>query len=273
MKLFEIYKKANKYIVKFLGKKLFSFASNSKYRKLYKKRFKGLTKDEERYILETQFKRSFGYELNLTNPQSFNEKMQWLKLYYRDPLLTKCSDKVLVRDYIKELIGEEYLVKSLGIYDNPESIDFDNLPNKFVIKVNWGSGQNIIVTDKSKLDIEEAKQKLSEWMKPESNHYYNLLEWCYKDITPKIIIEEYIEEDVNKPVADYKFFCYNGDPKFMYIAVDSFNYKIMKINYYDSDFNKLPFIKHYPNTDYPIPKPKNWDKMLELSKITGEMNG
>lgn len=267
MKFFEIDEFAGKYTVKIFGKKVLSFACDLKYKKLYKNRFKGLTQAEEKYILETQFKRGFGYKLNLDNPQTFNEKMQWLKLYYREPLLTRCSDKALVRDYIRENVGEEYLVPSLGIYNNPDEIDFDKLPDKFVLKVNWGSGQNIIVKDKSKLNIEEAKEKLRNWMKPESNHYYNLLEWCYKDITPKIIIEEFIEEDVNKPVADYKFFCYNGEPKFMYVAVDSFNYKIMRINYYDCEFNKLPLIKHYPNTDYPLPKPKMWDKMLEVSRI------
>ena len=192
---------------------------------------------------------------------------QWLKLYYHNPLITKCSDKVLVRDYIEEKIGKEYLVPCLGVYNNSDEIDFEKLPQKFVLKVNWGSGQNIICTDKSQLDINTTKKKLAQWMQPQSNHYYDFLEWGYKDITPKIIAETYIEASANKPVSDYKFFCYHGQPKFMYIAVDSFNYNIMRINYYDCDFNKLPLVKHYPNTDYDIPKPKMWEKMLELSRI------
>lgn len=255
----------------FFGKKIFSYKTKklSKYDKIYAKRFNGLTIKEARYILEYQFKNMAGYDLNLDNPKTFNEKIQWLKLYYRDPLMTKCADKVAVRDYIKEKIGGKYLVPIIGIYDSVDDVNFDALPNKFVMKVNWGSGQNIIVTDKSKLNVTEAKQKLLKWMKLESNHYFNFLEWAYKDIKPKIIIEEFLEQN-NGYVYDYKFFCFNGEPKIMYIAVDSFDYSIMRINYYDIDFNKLDLVKHYPNTDNLLPKPKYWDQMVSFSKVLSE---
>lgn len=240
-----------------------------KYYLIYWNRFKGLTKEQERYILEKQFKWATGYKLNLDNPKSFNEKIQWLKLNYKNPLLTKCADKYAVREYVKEKIGEEYLIPLLGVWDSPDDIDFDALPNQFVLKVNWGSGQNIIVKDKSKLNIEEAKEKLRNWMKPECNHYWMGLEWCYKDIQPKIICEKYIEQ-IGGAVYDYKFFCYNGNPLNMYIAVDSYDYSIMCINYYDKDYNLLPFFKHYPNTEMPIKKPVFWDKMLELSRVLSQ---
>ena len=240
------------------------------YDEIYAKRFGNIKPAEIRYCLKEQFKRHLGYPLDLRHPKTFNEKLQWLKLHEHNPLITKCADKVAVRDYIKEKIGEEYLVPCLGVWDNPNDIDFDKLPNQFVLKVNWGSGQNIIVKDKTSLDITDVRNKLAAWMAPESNHYFAFFEWGYKDIKPKIICEKYIEESENKPVSDYKFFCYHGQPKYMYVAVDSFNYKRMRINYYDCDFNKLPLTRHYPNTDYDIPKPKKWDRMIELSKILSE---
>ena len=244
-----------------------SITQSPSFKSVYARRFKGLTEQEIRYCVEEQFKNYLGYPLNLDNPQTFNEKLQWLKLYYHDPLMTKCADKVAVRAYVKEKIGEGYLVPCLGVWDSPDAIDFDKLPNRFVLKVNWGSGQNIIVKDKSKLNVREAKEKLRDWMKPENNLYFRFFERAYKDIQPKIIAEKYIEESKNQPVSDYKFFCYHGDPKFMYVAVDSFNYDIMRVNYYDCDFNKLPLVKHYPNINEDIPKPKMWNKMIEISKV------
>ena len=175
MSLIQVQKSDNKINLYICNHKVFAIKHKSEYRKIYEKRFKGLTETEQRYILEQQFIRNTGYPLNLDNPQTFNEKIQWLKLYDHNPLMTICADKVAVRDYIKEKIGEEYLVPALGIYDKPEDIDFDKLPNRFVLKVNWGSGQNIIVKDKSALDIEAAKKQLAEWMKPENNHYYDFL--------------------------------------------------------------------------------------------------
>lgn len=269
MSIFEIERMADKYSIKFFGKRLFSFASNSKYKKLYKKRFRGLTKKEERYILEVQFERTTGYKLNLDNPKSFNEKIQWLKLYCRDSLMTKCADKVGVRDYVKEKIGEKYLVPIIGIYNSVDEIDFDALPKQFVAKVNWGSGQNIIVTDKSQLDINEVKQKLAEWMKPENNHYYNFLEWVYKDIQPKIIIEEYIQEA--EDLIDYKFFCYNSEPKNMFIVQNrKYGKDKMTVTFYDNNFNLLPFSRVYKYSREKIEKPKLWNEMLRISKILAE---
>lgn len=164
-------------VVYLFGKRVLSISNNKNYKKIYAKRFAGLTKEEKRYILEYQFERALGYKLDLDHPKSFNEKLQWLKLNYRNPLITKCADKYQIREYIKENLGEELLIPLLGVWDNVNDIDFNSLPNQFVLKVNWGSGQNIIVTDKSKLDIEDTKNKLSKWMKPENNHYFMGLEW------------------------------------------------------------------------------------------------
>lgn len=254
----------------FCGIKIFSYSkkqSISKFDRIYSHRFDGLTQDEMRYCLEEQFRRYAGYKLNLDQPQTFNEKLQWLKLYYhRHPnqLLTVCADKVAVRDYIAKKIGEEYLVPCLGVWDNPDDIDFDKLPDRFVLKVNWGSGQNIIVKDKSALDIADAREKLRQWMKPESNHYFAFFEWCYKDIKPKIIAEKYIEQ-MDGNLLDYKIFCNNGEPKFLFVAID--RGKDLRFNFYDLDFNKLPFKQHYENSDKKIKKPKHFDEMLRISRI------
>ena len=241
---------------------------NFKYQKIYKHRFdKNFSYDNQKYLLETQFKRYVGYKLDLENPRTFNEKIQWLKLNYKNPMVTKCADKYAVREYIKEKIGEEYLIPLLGVWDSPDEIDFDSLPKQFVLKVNWGSGQNIIVKDKSKLNIDETKEKLKNWMKPEANHYYDFLEWAYKDIQPKITCEKYVEQ-MNGSLIDYKFFCNWGEPKFLFLGIDRFI--DTKFNFYDLNWNLLPVKNHYDNCTRKIPRPKNYEKMLEISKILSQ---
>ena len=236
----------------------------SKLEKLLARKYDpNLSLDDKKYIIEHQFEQAVGYKPNIDNPKSFNEKLQWLKLYNEDPLLTKCADKYLVRDYVKEKIGEEYLIPLLGVWDSPDEIDFDKLPEQFVLKVNWGSGQNIIVKDKSKLDIKEAKAKLKEWLKPHSNHYYFGFEWCYKNIQPKIIAEKYIEQ-IDGNLLDYKIFCNNGNPSFLFVGID--RHKDLKFNFYDLDFNLLPFKQHYDVSNKKIPKPECFQEMLNVAK-------
>lgn len=270
MKFFEKKKEGRRRIFYICGKKVLSYKKKqTKYDRIYAKRFAGLTRKEERYILETQFERMAGYKLNLDNPKSFNEKIQWLKFNYRDPLMTKCADKVGVREYVKEKIGEEYLVPIIGVYGSVDEIDFDKLPEKFVAKVNWGSGQNIIVPDKSKLDVEDAKKKLRHWMKRESNHYYNFLEWVYKDIEPKIIVEEFL--DGVDDLVDYKYMCYNSEPKNMFLVQNrAKGHEKMTMNFFDKDFNLLPFKRLYKNSNEVVEKPELWGEMLRLSKILAE---
>lgn len=265
MKILDCHKIENKIEICFLGKKIFSYQFATKYDRIYAKRFDGLTRDEIRYCLEVQFERMVGYKLNLDAPRSFNEKIQWLKYNYRNPLMTQCADKIGVREYIKEKIGEQYLVPIIGIYNSVDEIDFDKLPNKFVAKVNWGSGQNIICSDKSKLNIKEAKKKLSKWMRPESNHYYNFFEWVYKDIKPQIIIEEFIEGQDS--LLDYKFMCYNGKPHNMFIVQNRHLGKNMNVTFYDDNFNVLPFNRGYKRISGENIKPDQWENMLRISKI------
>ena len=239
----------------------------SKYNRLYNKRFdRILTQEEIRYILAIQFKfklNNFSYNLNIDNPKTFNEKIQWLKLYYHDPLMTKCADKIEVREYIKEIIGEQYLVPCLGVYSSVDEIDFEKLPNKFALKVNWGSNQNIICRDKSNLNIDEAKIKLSNWLKREKNLYYKYFEWQYKDIKPKIICEQYI--DGAEDLRDYKFFCFNGKYKYLRIISRTKENRISNAGFYDRDLNKMPFVFN-TESDFgeEIPKINNYNKMIDL---------
>ena len=223
---------------------------------------------DKKYIIEHQFERAVGYKPNIDNPRSFNEKLQWLKLYNEDPLLTKCADKYLVREYVKEKIGEEYLIPLLGVWNSPDEIDFDKLPQQFVLKVNWGCGQNIIVKDKAKLNIEEAKAKLKEWLRPESNHYYANFEWCYKNIQPKIIAEQFIQQ-LNNDLYDYKFLSYNGKVKNLFVVSDRYNNKY--VDFYDTDWNKLPFERVWHNSPNGIIKPQNLQKLIGLTETLSKV--
>lgn len=217
-------------------------------------------------IIKLQFKYHLSYDLNLDNPKTFNEKIQWLKLYYHDPLITKCSDKYLAREYIKEKISDEYLIPLISVYDNAEDIDFNTLPNQFVLKLNWGSGQNIIVKDKNTLNIEETKNKLKYWMEFYNNHYYGSFEWSYKNITPKIVCEQYIEQfDGN--LYDYKIFCFNGEPQFFKVNIE--HIPVYKECFYDINWNKLDLITIASNSvlyEGDVEKPHCFDLMLEIAK-------
>ncbi len=223
---------------------------------------------EEKYAeyLKDWFYRCTGNELNLDNPQTFNEKIQWMKLYDSTPLKTQLADKYLVRDWVKEKIGEEYLIPLLGVWENFADIDFDKLPDKFVLKTNHGSAWNIIVTDKNKLNKQDAKRKFDEWL--HTNFAYKAgLELHYKNIKPLIIAEKYIETD-DGDLKDYKFLCFNGEVK--YIWVDKDRYSGHKRNLYDIDWNLLPqkisegrLWSNFKNCN----KPKNFEKMLEFAKI------
>lgn len=218
----------------------------------------------DKLFLKIKFKYHIGKKLNLKNPQTFNEKLQWLKLYDRNPLYTKLVDKYEVRKYIAETIGEEYLIPLIGIYNSIEEINWNSLPNKFVLKCTHGSGANIICSDKSKLDIEDAKIKLKKWM--QRNWYWYGREWPYKNVKPRIVCEKYMVDESGTELKDYKIFCFNGEPKL--IQVDYNRFSGHKRNLYDINWNYLPVSIKYPS--YPniiITKPKKLKEMLELARL------
>lgn len=202
--------------------------------------------------------------LNLDNPKTFNEKIQWLKLYDSTPIKTRLADKYLVRDWVKEKIGEEYLIPLLGVYDKFDDIDFAKLPKQFVIKCNHGCGYNIIVKDKSKLDLSDAKAKIDKWMN--ENFAFRVgFELHYRDIEPKIIIEKYIENKGTDDLYDYKFWCFNGKVEYIQFLSER-NLDGLKMAFYDKNWHKQKFVYSYPLDKKTIKKPDNLDVMIELAK-------
>lgn len=202
--------------------------------------------------------------INFKNPRTYNEKLNWLKLNDRNPKYIKLVDKYEVKKCVAEIIGNEYIIPTLGIWENFDEIDFDKLPNQFVLKCTHDSEGIVIVKDKSKLDAKEARQKIESALK--CNFFYIGREWPYKNIKPRIIAEEYMEDNTYKELKDYKFFCFNGIVKAMFIASDRGVDKT-KFDYYDTEFNHLDLIQHYPNSKNKIEKPINFEKMKELAQV------
>lgn len=201
-------------------------------------------------------------KLSLDNPQELNEKIQWLKVYYRPKILNQLVDKYAVRQYVIDTIGKGYLNRCYSVYDKVSEVDFDSLPDQFVLKGVHGSGFNMIVKDKSKLNKTAARLKMKKWLF--HNFYYKAgLEWAYKDVKPRIIAEEYLEEIDRGDLHDYKFFCFDGIPKFIHIDVDRFgNHQRL---FYDTQWNKLPY-KHYLPNDANLEKPDTLEHMLKVSE-------
>lgn len=205
-----------------------------------------------------------GYKLNLNNPQTFNEKLQWLKLNNRKPEMVKMVDKVDAKEYVASIIGEEYIIPTLGVYNSVDEIDFDKLPNQFVLKCTHDSGGIVICSDKSKLDIEAAKDKLSRGLKV--NYYYQNREWPYKQVKPRIIAEQYMVDESGYELKDYKFFCFDGEVKLLFIASDrGSKTEETKFDFFDTEFNHLPFLNGHPNSTKKIAKPKGFEKMKEIA--------
>lgn len=213
-------------------------------------------------FLQIKYRYKFNKKLDLKKPQTFNEKLQWLKLYDRNPEYTKMVDKYEAKKYVANIIGEEYIIPTLGVYDKFEDINFATLPNQFVIKCTHDSGGLIICKDKTKLNIKEARKKINKSLK--RNYFYTGREWPYKNVKPRIIAEQYMVDESGTELKDYKFFCFNGEPKLLFVAKD--RPYATKFNYYDMDFKKLPFKQHYKNFNDYIEKPKGFEKMIELSR-------
>jgi len=204
-----------------------------------------------------------GGKLNLKNPRSFNEKIQWLKVYERNPMYTILSDKYCVREYVSRKIGEQYLIPLIGVYDDVDDIPWDELPTKFVLKCNHASGTNIICKNRETLDIRDSIKKLKKWMR--TNYYWYSREWSYKNIKPKIVCEKYMVDESGVELKDYKIFCFHGEPKL--IQVDYNRFKGHKRNLYDISWNYIDVSIKYPNdSKVYIERPEKLEEMLELAK-------
>lgn len=221
--------------------------------------------DPKKYpaALKTWYEKVTGKPLNLENPQTFNEKIQWMKLYDSTPLKTRLADKYLVREWVADKIGEEYLIPLLGVWDTFDDIDFDTLPNQFVLKANHGSGWNVIVQDKAAFDKEDAKKKFDRWMKT-NFAYNNGLELHYRDIVPKIIAETYLE-NANGELSDYKCHCYSGKVEYIQCMTGRASHDTLREKIYNLEWEALPFVQNYPRYDGDIIKPLDISKMAELA--------
>ena len=214
--------------------------------------------------LKLLFKHRVGYKLNLDNPTTYNEKLQWLKLNDIHPEYTRMVDKVEAKEYVASIIGEKYIIPTLGIYNHVDDIDFDKLPQQFVLKCTHDSGGIVVCKDKSKLDIERAKAKLKKgWGQ---NYFKYNREYPYRDVKPRIIAEVYMEDEKTAELRDYKFFCFNGDVKALFIASDRMTPgEETKFDFFDAEYNHLPFINGHPNAKVKPEKPSQFELMKELA--------
>lgn len=208
--------------------------------------------------LERKFKQKLGYKLNLGNPRTFQEKLQWFKLYVRDPRTTRCADKYAVRDYVAEKIGEEHLVPLLGVYDSVEEIDISKLPKEFVFKPNHESGRVILCHNKDEINWRKKADVMQNWLR--ENYYYQTGEWQYKNIPPKILCEKMLHGDI----IDYKFFCFKGEPVIVSIIKDRENTKYFKDVFTDLQCNVLAAGKGNYGS---VIKPEHWEEMIGIAKI------
>lgn len=200
---------------------------------------------------------------NLENPKTFNEKLQWLKLNDIREEYAEMVDKSTAKDYVRQIIGDDYLIPTLGIWDNFDDINFDLLPNQFVLKTTHDSGGVVVVSDKSKLDIAAARRKLSKSLK--NNYFLQHREYPYKYIKPRIIAEQFMIDESAAELKDYKFFCFNGKCKMLFVATDR-SLGDVKFDFFDTEFNHLPFKQGHPWADKEITKPEGFDKMIELAE-------
>ena len=219
--------------------------------------------DPEKYLHKMFFRR-VGYPLNLDSPKTYNEKLQWLKLYWHLPLLTTLVDKYSVKDYVAKHIGGQYVIPTLGVWEDVNDIDWDSLPDQFVLKCTHDSGGLILCRDKNKLDIKAARKQLKKCLS--RNFYYSCFEWPYKYVKPRIIAEPYMSDSKSGALNDYKFFCFDGEVKALFIATER-NKKDteVKFDFFDEQFNHLPLRQGHPNSSLVIERPSCFETMKGLA--------
>lgn len=216
---------------------------------------------DDKIFLSKFFRRKTGYELNFEEPKTFNEKLQWLKVFNRKAEYTLFVDKYAVKKYVSEKIGKEYVVPLLGVWDSFDDINFDSLPKQFVLKCTHDSGSTVIVENKDLLDYTMTKDKLDSALG--INYYWLGREFPYKNVPRKIIAEKYMAPP--QEMVDYKLLCFNGVPKILFVCTERFEPDGLKVTFFDLDWNKLDFERHYPASSKVIARPKNLDLMIELA--------
>lgn len=218
---------------------------------------------DEKY-LKILYKLVFDKDLDLINPQTFNEKIQWLKINDRKEIYTKMVDKYEAKNYVADVIGKEYIIPTIGIYNKLSDIDLSKLPDKFVMKCTHDSGGLIICKDKKQLNFNKEKKKIAKSLK--RNFYYSGREWPYKNVKPRIIVEKYMEESDKKELKDYKLFCFNGIPQIVLVCSERYSSENMCETWFDMNWNLIDVVESGHRIDTTISKPKKFKEMIALSK-------
>jgi len=220
-----------------------------------------LIKNDELFIKWEYF---FGMKRfpDLEHPKTYNEKLNWMKLHHRRAEYTTMVDKAEVKAYVTGIIGEEHVIPTLGVWNTFDDVDFGSLPKQFVLKTTHDSGGVVIVKDKDSMDKKAAKRKLTKSLC--HNFYLEHREYPYKDVKPRIIAEKYMVDESGTELKDYKFFCFNGEPKMLFVATD--RPRDTHFDFFDIDFNHLPFEQGHPNTKKKIAKPEKFENMVMLSR-------
>lgn len=219
--------------------------------------------NDEQY-LKIVYRVRLGKRLNLSNPQTYNEKLQWLKLYNRQPKYTQMVDKYEVKTIVAKAIGEGYIIPTLGVWEHFDEIDFDQLPQQFVLKCTHDSGGLVVVKDKFKFNKDKARNKIEHCLK--HNFFWGMREWPYKGVKPRIIAEQYMEDEQTHELRDYKFFCFGGEVKALFIATERMKQgEETKFDFFDEEFHHLPFTNGHPNAEVLPKKPTCFDEMKMLA--------
>ena len=223
---------------------------------------------DETYI-KTIYRYIFGKKLNLEQPETYNEKLQWLKLYDRNPKYADLVDKYEVKQIVKEKVGEACLIPTIGVWERFEDIDFSIFPKAFVLKCTHDSGSVVICKDIATFDKQAAEKKLTHALK--RNYFFKSREYPYLNVKPRIIAESYMEDLGTEQLYDYKIFCFNGKAEYLFIATDRHLDGPTNFDYFDRDFNRLPIRQAYhPNSNYTFEKPKCYDEMLQMAEKLSE---
>jgi len=217
----------------------------------------------DRYYIRRTFRHRVGYSLNLDNPKTFNEKLQWLKLNNRNPAYTRMVDKVAAKDFVASIIGRDYIIPTLAVYDRVEDIDLEMLPNKFVLKSTHDSGGVIVCTDKTRFDVAGAKKMMSRKLR--HSYYLQGREYPYKNVRRRILAETYLEDDNGHGLRDYKFLCYHGVCRNLYVCTGRNNDK-PHFDYFDRQWNHMPFECHGTNAAPCPERPENLNEMIDIAE-------
>ena len=219
--------------------------------------------DDERY-LKIAYWCNTGKKLNLTNPKTYNEKVQWLKLYNRKNIFTTMVDKSTAKDYVSNIVGDECIIPTIGVWDSFDEIDFEKLPDKFVLKCTHDSGGLVICKDKANFDKEAARKKINKCLKV--NYFYYSREWPYKNVKPRIIAEEYLDA-LDSELVEYKMFCFDGEVKMVLVCKGSAHGGGRTNDYCDTELNRLPFTCYYPNSKGNLEKPKELPELIKFAEV------